>query len=120
MIPSIRVNVFVSSIPSIDLILFTTITPRFSKSSPSIFASRSYSPNNGWSSTTSGTLESLADASCSRVGAMVIRTKPIARYIPPLSPISQGLSLYKTNPGFGEDKKGLKNSVLARRICDKR
>jgi hypothetical protein len=31
---------------------------------------------------------------------MVIRTKPIATYIPPLSTISQDLSLYKTNPWF--------------------
>ena len=44
--------------PGIDLILSTTTRPRRLKSSASIFAIRSYSPNKGWSSTISLTLRS--------------------------------------------------------------
>ena len=43
----VPVNVLVSTTPSIFLILFTTISASFSKSSASILAIRSYSPNKG-------------------------------------------------------------------------
>src|SRR5574340_289037 len=52
----IPVRVFVSMTPGMLRILSTTTWPRTLKSSASIFAIRSYSPNNGWSSTISFTL----------------------------------------------------------------
>ena len=68
------VNVLVFIIPSIDLILLTTISPSFSKSSASILAIRSYSPKRGSNSIISDTLESLLYTSCSCAGAAIMST----------------------------------------------
>ena len=61
------VNVVVNVTPSIDLILFTTIAPRLSKSSVSILAIKSYAPKRGCNSTISCTLENSLYTSCSCV-----------------------------------------------------
>src|SRR5438552_2636551 len=72
------VNVFVSMTPGIDRILSTTTWPRTLKSSASIFAIRSYSPNKGWSSTISLTFRSSLYTSCSLAGAVLMSTNPMA------------------------------------------
>src|SRR6266571_2750628 len=72
------VNVFVSMTPGIDRILSTTTCPRTLKSSASIFAIRSYSPNRGWSSTISLTFRSSLYTSCSLAGAVLMSTNPMA------------------------------------------